>query len=203
MQLMPLTRGDVDDAARLHLHAFPDFFLSQLGERFVREFYRGFLADGSVTVVARRDTGSLAGVAVGHVRPQGFFARLLLRRWYAFALASLRLVLTRPSQVPRLLRAVTYRGETGDYTPAGALLSSICVDPALRGQAVGSTLLGAWVEQMHEAGATTAYLVTDADDNDGVNGFYLGAGWDLHHSYATPEGRMMNCYVLPPRSAQK
>lgn len=199
---MPLTRGDVDEAARMHLQAFPSFFLSQLGERFVREFYRGFLAVGSVTVVARDDNGAMAGVAVGHVHPQGFFGRLIMRRWFAFAWASLGLLLSRPSHAPRLLRAVTYRGQTGDYTPAGALLSSICVDPAVRGRSVGSTLLEAWVEEMYESGATTAYLVTDANDNHGVNGFYRGAGWDLHHSYLTPEGRMMNCYVLPSRSHQ-
>ncbi len=152
-----------------------------------------------MTVVARDAKGTLIGVAVGHVRPQGFFRRLLRRRWYAFALASVRLVLRRPSQIPRLLRAVNYRGETGDYTPAGALLSSICVDPQRRGEAVGSRLLHAWVEELHGAGVTTAYLVTDAEDNDEVNRFYSAAGWELHHSYTTVEGRSMNCYVLPTR----
>jgi len=185
---------DVREAARLHRVAFPGFFLSQLGEGFLREFYRAFLLDGSVTVVARDDAGRVVGVVVGSTEPDGFFRRLLLRRWYAFAVHSLRLVLTRPSVVPRLVRAVTYRGHVPDQ-PDGALLSSICVSPAAQGAGVGRELIRRWTSELGSRGVHDAYLTTDAADNDATNAFYVRSGWRLVGSHSTPEGRSMNTYT--------
>ncbi|WP_122262737.1 GNAT family N-acetyltransferase [Ornithinimicrobium cerasi] len=192
-----LTAADVPDAAELHRRAFPSFFLSELGPVFLREFYRGFLADGAVTVVARDATGRLVGVVVGHVNPSGFFRRLLVKRWSAFAIASLSLVVRRPRVVPRLFRALTYRGQDGEEQPPGALLSSICVEPAMQGTGTGRLVLEAWLRELQSQGETRAYLTTDALDNGSVNAFYVRSGWRLFSSYETPDQRRMNCYVWP------
>ncbi|WP_193614578.1 GNAT family N-acetyltransferase [Nocardioides lijunqiniae] len=189
-----LTREDVREAAALHRTAFPSFFLSSLGEPFLREFYRAFLEPQGIALVARSEAGHLVGVAVGHTQPAGFFRRLLIRRWYAFALASLRLVLRRPSVVPRLLRAVTYRGQT-PLEVRGALLSSICVADEARGTGAAKRLLEAWTASVVETGVSEAYLTTDSEDNDRVNAFYRGANWALDGTFETPEGRKMNCYT--------
>lgn len=193
--LRPLRSIDIPAAAALHRRAFPSFFLSSLGPAFLREFYRGFLTDGAVTVVALDETGRLVGVVVGHVNPIGFYRRLLMRRWYAFALASSALVLRRPSTATRLLRALTYRGQVGDVQPPGALLSSICVDPACQGTGTGRLILEAWVAQLRAQGGQSAYLTTDAGANEAVNNFYVRSGWRLLTTYETRDHRPMNCYV--------
>lgn len=190
----PLRRDDVRDAARLHRVAFPGFFLSQLGEGFLREFYGAFLDSGAVTVVARGDDGALLGVVVGHVAPDGFFRRLLVRRWYAFALHSLRLVIRHPRVVPRLFRAVTYRGHVPQQ-PTGALLSSICTSERARGTGVGRELIDRWTTELVLRGGVAAFLTTDATGNDAVNAFYVRSGWRLTGTFTTPEGRSMNTYT--------
>lgn len=195
MTLGPLTPADVRPLARLHRQAFPGFFLSTLGEPFLVQFYRGFLADASaVTVVARGADGSVHGAVVGTTQPGGFFGRLLKNRWPGFALASARAVVSNPKSAPRLLRAVRYRGDT----PAGgqsALLSSICVDPSMQGSGVGRQLVEAWTRELSSRGVDTATLTTDADDNDVVNRFYQARGWALVDSYTTRQGRSMNRYT--------
>jgi GNAT superfamily N-acetyltransferase len=194
LRFEPLSRAHVDACASLHVAAFPGFFLSRLGPRFLREFYTGFLGDpDAITAVALDDTGQVRGVVVGTLRPSGFFSRLLKRRWWAFALASLALALRHPTQLPRLLGALTYRG--GVPLPvSGALLSSICVDPGAQGTGVGRGLIQAFLDVVKEAGLA-AYLVTDRHDNDATNEFYVRNGWRLAGSYETPQGRVMNCYV--------
>lgn len=187
--------ADVPDAAELHRRAFPSFFLSELGPAFLREFYRSFLAEGAVTVVARDTAGRLVGVVVGHVNPSGFFRRLLAKRWYAFAIASLSLVVRRPTVLPRLFRALTYRGQGGEEQPPGALLSSICVEPAIQGMGTGHLVLEAWLRELQLQGETRAHLTTDAVDNGSVNAFYVRSGWRLFSSYETSDQRRMNCYV--------
>ena len=192
--IAPLEAGDVEAIAALHKRAFPTFFLSSLGERFLVQFYRGFLSDPTaVTVVARSVDGVPVGAVVGTTEPSGFFLRLLRRRWLGFALASAAAVLRRPAAAPRLLNAVRYRGEAGSRVE-GALLSSVCVDPGLQGQGVGRDLLAAWEGRAAQQGASAAYLTTDADDNDAVNAFYRARGWHLADTFATAQGRRMNRY---------
>lgn len=194
--LRSLSAEDVRPLAQLHRLAFPSFFLSSLGEPFLVQFYRGFLTDDTaITVVARSAGGDLLGAVVGTTEPAGFFTRLIRRRWPGFVAASTRAVLTNPRAMPRLLRAVRYRG---DASPDGhgALLSSICVDPEHQGEGLGRQLIEAWTGEALRKGATSAALTTDADDNEAVNHFYRARGWVLSDRYTTREGRLMNRYTI-------
>lgn len=189
----PLDAADVNVLAALHRKAFPGFFLSSLGEPFLREFYRGFLLDPTaITVVLRDFDGAVLGCAVGTTEPSGFFTRLLRRRWLGFARASVGAILRQPTVSLRLVRAMAYRG--GEASGCDALLSSICVAPEMRGGS-GSLVLFAWEQQAATLGARSAYLTTDAEQNELVNRFYRGRGWSLEATFVTPEGRRMNRYT--------
>lgn len=187
--------ADAAALAVLHRDAFPDFFLSSLGTAFLRQFYLGFADDpSSISTVAVLPNGEIVGSVVGTREPAGFFSRLLKRRLLPFAAISVRESLRRPRIIPRLLRAVTYRGDAGSPID-GALLSSICVRSDQQGKGTGSALMEQWVRSAEQAGVERAYLTTDADDNDPVNAFYRRLGWTLNDKYSTPEGRAMNRYM--------
>lgn len=196
LALRPLRASDVQRCAELHIEAFPGFFLSKLGPRFLREFYRGFLSDPTaIAIVATAHSGTVVGAVVGTFEPQGFFSRLLKRRLVGFFLASIDAVLRRPNAAPRLLKAIAYRGQVPVHV-SGALLSSICVDPQAQARGIGSQLISHFGMEVRSRGMA-AYLLTDRDDNVSANAFYVRNGWALAASYETPEGRSMNCYVLP------
>jgi GNAT superfamily N-acetyltransferase len=164
-----------------------------LGEPFLREFYRSFVASpDALSVVIEASSGEVVGVAVGTTHADGFFRRILIRRWWAFALAAIGFVARHPAQAPRVLRAVAYRGTVAVPTQ-GALLSSIFASPRAPA-GTGRQLLAAFVEEARTAGAKAVYLTTDAEDNDRVNRFYASAGWQLAGTFRTREGRAMNCY---------
>ena len=193
---LPLRGDHVPAVVSLHMHAFPDFFLTKLGPRFLGEFYSSFADDAEgVAIVAEDSSRRIQGVIAGPLRPDGFFRRLLVRRWWAFALAALRTAVCDPAVLPRLARALTYRGNP----PAGprrALLSSIAVSPESQGAGVGRQLVQRWLREVRARGAAGCYLTTDADENERTNRFYLELGWILADSYVTSEGRHMNRYVL-------
>ncbi|WBB81576.1 GNAT family N-acetyltransferase [Micromonospora sp. WMMD882] len=194
---------DVPAAAALHSRAFPGFFLSSLGEPFLREFYAGFAHDpDAVTVVSRDGTGRLVGVVVGTVAPDRFYRRLLRRRGPWLARAVVGRALRDPRAAWRLLRGLTHRGAV-PVAAHGALLASICVDPTAGQAGHGRLLIERWWRAACEHGATSAYLTTDADDNDRVNRFYRRAGWTLAGAYVTREGRRMNCYTLVSSSRRR
>jgi GNAT superfamily N-acetyltransferase len=195
-RLEPLAFRHIEPAVCVHLQAFPGFFLSFLGLRFLREFYASFLADPvGIGFVALSSSGDVIGAVLGPLNPQGYFKRLLRRRWWAFCLASVGALGRHPACLKRLLRAVFYRGEAPSG-PVRALLSSISVSPSAQGHGVGKALIHRWVEETRQRRANGCYLTTDAEGNDDVNAFYRRVGWRLESAYMTPEDRQMNRYVF-------
>lgn len=187
---------DVSQLASLHRQAFPGYFLSRLGDRFLRQFYRGFLSDPTaITFVARDSSEKILGAAVGSSDPNGFFGRLLRRRLIGFAFASLFHVLRSPAETPRLIRAVTYRGDSGGDVDGG-LLSSIFVASDGQGKGTGKKILDGWLTEAKKLNVSRAFLSTDSDANDQVRQFYESNGWSIDSSYRTREGRSMTQYVF-------
>lgn len=196
IEIVEITQEGLDDIVHIHIKAFPDFFLSFLGPTFLREFYKSFLEDeqGIGFIAANKNNNEILGAVVGPLNPNGYFKKLLKRKWHAFCLASLKAVVKKPSVIKRLFRAVFYRGQS----PQGgerALLSSIAVSPDVQGKGVGKALVMKWLDVVKAKGKKGAFLTTDAENNDSVNGFYQALGWKLESTYKTPEGRKMNRYV--------
>ena len=146
-------------------------------------------------VVAKDGANRLVGGVVGTIEPARFFARMLRKRWPGFAVASLFAVLRTPAALPRLLAALRYRGG-GSGEGAGALLSSICVEPSHQGTGVGHQLIDEWTGRVRRHGVTGASLTTDAVDNDAVNAFYLAHGWQVAERFTTAQGRRMHRYTI-------
>ena len=196
IEIVPLQAWHISSVVRMHLKAFPGFFLSFLGPRFLKEFYAAFVNEESSIGLVAVDSpgGQIAGAVVGTIQPGGFFRRLVKRRWWGFCLASMDALMRRPVIATRLFRAVFYRGDA----PRGAslaLLSSIAVDPRFQNKGVGRMLLNQFTGQVTDRGGTGCYLTTDAEGNDAVNRFYLKNGWRIESRYTTPEGRKMNRLV--------
>ena len=202
-EIVKIQNRHLDKIVDVHMKAFPNFFLTFLGPRFLKEFYKSFVYDktGIGFVAEDTATGDVLGAIVGPFVPTGYFKRLLRKRWYAFCLASTAAVLKRPTIIKRLFRALFYRGEA----PAGqqrAMLSSVAVSPKAQGQGIGQALVKRWVNEVRRCGGTGCYLTTDVENNAKVNSFYQDLGWRIESTYTTPEGRMMNRYIfdLPQKS---
>lgn len=195
-----VSRADAAPLARIHQAAFPNFFLSRLGQPFLVQFYLGYVTDPTAVIVISRDSaGRPKGVVVGTTDPAGFYGRLLRRRFLGFAGASILAALQHPSAAPRLLSALAYRGGTPPGRQ-GALLSSICVDPSLSGQGIGTTLLNVWTHRARAMGADQAFLTTDAVGNDPVNTWYQREGWQLTDRFVAHGDRPMNRYEFDLRT---
>ena len=196
MNVVSLEKIYIDDIVEVHMRAFPDFFLTFLGPSFLKEFYNSFLEDDAGMGFIALENNQVLGAIVGPLVPDGYFKRLLKRRWLTFCLASFTAVLKKPSVFGRLFRAVFYRGEAPEQGPQRSLLSSIAVDPDTQGKGVGKALVEAWLAEAQKRGSKGCFLTTDKDNNEAVNGFYKKMGWKLESNYETPEGRKMNRYTF-------
>ena len=193
--LSKLTNTHLDEVVTIHLKAFPGFFLSFLGPRFLKEFYNSFIEDSrGIGFVAQDPGGQILGVIVGPLEPHGYYKRLIKRRWWAFCIASVSAVVRKPASALRLFRALFYRGDAPSDKNR-ALLSSVCVHPKAQRLGIGKRLVDQWVNEASARGVSGCFLTTDANDNEAVNSFYQRTGWHLESTYLTPEGRRMNRYV--------
>ena len=187
----------LDAIVEIHLLAFKSFFLESLGKRFLKELYCGFISDPSGVCLVAVDGTVVVGFAAGTTQPDGFFRRLLRRRWHAFVLAGVASLARHPLRVgAKFFSALRYRGESPSDMPSATLLSSIGVAPSAKRRGIGKTLLSIFCEKAKESGAATVFLTTDRDKNDAVNQFYLSNGFTLHISFVKGKNRWMNLYTL-------
>jgi GNAT superfamily N-acetyltransferase len=193
----------LDAIVQIHLTAFEGFFLESMGKRFLKELYRGFLVEPSGLCLVAIDRKDVVGFVTGTTEPEGFFRRLLRRRWHAFVLAGAASLTLHPIRVgKKFLRALRYRGERPADVPNATLLSSIGVVPSGIGRGIGKVLISAFCERARLLGAFTVFLTTDRDSNDAVNQFYLLNGFKLHSSFLKERGRWMNLYTRVLSDAQ-
>ena len=195
MTIREMKAEDIEQIVALHMRAFQAFFLTFLGPKFLSEIYLAFASDPTVAAfVAEDEQGRIVGAVAGPLEPSGYFGRLLKRRWWAFCLASVKAVLRHPTIIPRLFRAVFYRGESPKGPPR-ALLSCIMVDPQTQRQGLGRALVERWVKSVQKQGIRGCFLLTDAEGNDAINRFYARCGWRIESTLTRPQGRVMNRYV--------
>lgn len=184
---------DVDAVVRNHLAAFPGFFLTLLGNRFLARLYQGFASEHDVaTLLVAECDGEIVGFLAGCRAPEEFFRRM--RRKYGFYMAFVALpsVLRHPLRVlERLLAAARYRGDRPPDLPGYWLLSSLGVAPSRSGLGLGEALVARFCGLAREAGARGVYLLTDAAGNDRTLRFYGKCGFTEHSVLVRPDGRRL------------
>jgi ribosomal protein S18 acetylase RimI-like enzyme len=196
--------SDLADVARLHMAAFPDSVLGEMGAEAVRRNYHWQLTGPHdlIALVAVDDTdGSVAGYlfggvfrgsTIGFVKSQRWFLmgqllknpRILLRGvgWSRIGLAA-RLLARRRQSTP-----VPEKPETVPRSSLGVL--AIAVDPAAQGRGVGRALMDR-VSELAAAQGFTAMHLTVHPTNTGGLAFYRALGWtELYEDDGRWVGRM-------------
>lgn len=194
LAVRPMTEVDVPRAVQIHVAAFPGFFLSFLGPRFLQLFYGEAVALGEIVMVASLD-GAVVGLVMGSRSPGRFFKAMLRRRLLGFALASAPAVLRRPSVALRVARALLKPGQAA-RVEGTATLMSIAVGPEAQGYGAGKALVLAFIEAAARRGAVKVDLTTDKVDNERTNSFYRSLGFHVAREIVTPEERILNEYEL-------
>lgn len=188
-----LCREDLSFAARLHKDALPHGFFPQLGNTYLRFYYRCFVASPYGVALIAEIGGVPAGVLVG-VTDGAAHQRYAIRRGGPLlALLGGFAMLKRPrlvlqflgGRVPRYLSAVVqaclpsrsdHRSQAQDGVgPIGALAHLAVLDKH-RGRGVGSLLVDSFVDQSRRAGTRRLELLT-LEGEGGAADFYQRLGW--------------------------
>jgi ribosomal protein S18 acetylase RimI-like enzyme len=184
---------DLEDIVRLHMQAFPGFFMTAMGVSFVREYYRTVLEfpDNISLVVIERDRK--AGFVVGFGNPKAFYSWYRSKRLRLLPLI-VRAILLNPSLLGRVIVNLK-RVSSVEGSNVEVELSSIGVDPYLMELGVGKALIASFLHLASKRGYQSVYLTTDTQNNERVNRFYEKQGFILEKTFWSGS-RQMNLYRI-------
>lgn len=181
----------------VHQAAFPGFFMTQLGPRFLREYYRCVAEVPTGILLTEIHDGACIGFVAGFIDPVAFYTELRRRR-VRLGLAALRGIASRPARIVTLL-ADYRRTTTAARRPPEAdtaELSSLGIMPSASARGVGSRLVRSFIEAAAIAGANRVLLTTDAYGNVAVNRFYERLGFVCTRTTEARRGRWLNEYAF-------
>jgi glycosyltransferase involved in cell wall biosynthesis/ribosomal protein S18 acetylase RimI-like enzyme len=191
------TEDDLTSIITIHQEAFTNFFLTRLGEDFLRKYYGLVLSyDLGIMLVSEGHESAVEGFACGFLDPPAFY-HLMWCAWPTFAPPVLYALVRRPTLITKVLHGIQrIHSPAVQWPDRSCELSSIAVTPQTLGNGFGKELIRAFLAQAHSMDARCVYLTTDAEGNDAVNAFYRNVGFQHTRRFLQHEGRWMNEYVI-------
>jgi ribosomal protein S18 acetylase RimI-like enzyme len=183
---------DVSGAVALHCVAFPDYFLTHMGQRFLERFYSEFIdGQGSYGFVALHDR-KVVGCVLGARDYQEFFNRFYRRHFLSSALTLAGRILVDPyirrnlgSRIAHARHAIhSLTNQSGPATPVKnqaalpptADLMSIGIHPELWGSGLAGQLVDRLCEALWQDGLGLVQLWVRPDNQRAI-AFYEKSGW--------------------------
>ena len=167
----------------IHQQAFPDFFLTTLGESFLRLYYSCMCrCEGAVTLCALAN-GEVVGFSTTALKSAGFNTKLMKDNFCGFAWEAIKLLFVNPMSLVHLARNMSKTNsdvaDRGEY----AELFSIGVSPTCQGKGVGSMLLMETERLVSQNGGTVISLTTDKNENTSTISFYKRNGYEVMYEF--------------------
>ena len=184
--------ADVEGIVKIHQAAFPDFFLTSLGERFLKLYYGTFINCKEGVVYCAEKGNTLVGFSATSYVSRGFHARLIKKNIIKYVVEAIAILLVRPKSIVRLLKNLDKESSDSKIVDNGlyAELYSIGVSPSCQGEGVGKRLLTITEEDVSAHNGQIS-LTTDYYDNEKTMGFYRSLGYEDYYEFVTYPNRKM------------
>lgn len=183
---------DVNSIVTVHLDAFKNFFLSSLGERFLRLYYRSFIDSKKGIVLCAKEDNKVVGFSACSYECQGFNTSLVKANLLKYMAEAAVLLFTKPVALIRLAKNMSKESPEAQKFEGGecAELYSIAVSPSCQGKGIGKALLSA-IEDDVRKHSNQVSLTTDYYNNEKTIGFYHTLGYeDLYEFTSYPNRKM-------------
>lgn len=191
IEIIKAQAKDITDIVAIHNKAFPDFFLTSLGDSFLNLYYKTVLKSPDGVLLIGKSDGNTTGFCAGTLLSAGFNTRLIKSNLIGYMGQGLKLLFTHPLRIWHLFKNMSKEnadaGDKGEY----AELLSIGVDPTKQGGGVGKKMLVALEEEVAQRGGTKLSLTTDYNDNEKAIGFYHSLGYKEWYDFVTYPNRRM------------
>ncbi|MCX8484527.1 MAG: GNAT family N-acetyltransferase [Bacteroidia bacterium] len=194
IEIVEILDDEINDVVKIHLKAFPGFFLTKLGNEVLEVFYKSLLKSKGTIFYGVKNEGELVGFLVASLEPKGLYTKLFFKNIVRFALPLFFSFLKNLNFLKRMIISVMSSNKVSISQSYPTSLLSICVSPSNAGKGVGKFLLNRLEKELILQNQSGYYLTTDAENNIATNRFYLSCGFKLYDTYSQGS-RRMNLYV--------
>lgn len=186
------TENDVKAIVAIHQQAFPDFFLTTLGTRFLQLYYKCMCCCNDAVTLCAEDDGLVKGFATSSYYSHGFNTMLIRKNFFQFGWMAIEMLFTKPKAILRLVKNLDKKAEGNAVEDNGeyAELYSIAVKPGNQGSGIGKKLLIATEEDVAKHNSKIS-LTTDYFHNENTIGFYHSLGYQDYYEFVTYPDRKM------------
>ncbi len=195
IQIRKATEADVDGIVAIHNVAFPDFFLTKLGNSFLRLYYKSMCRCEDAVTLCAFDEGKIVGFSTTAIKSAGFNTRLIKDNMVGFMWEATKLLFTKPMSLIHLAKNMSKTGSEVEDNGEYAELFSIGVSPYCQGKGAGSKLLVETERMLAAKGVKKNSLTTDKYDNDSTIAFYQRNGYKVLYEFTTYPNREMIRYI--------
>lgn len=181
---------DIDDIVKVHLSAFPGFFLTDLGESFLKLYYKSVLKSDDGILLSCIKDNRIIGFCAACKQSAGFNTRLIKNDILKYVSIGLKLFITNPKAIIRLIRNLTKKGDTTDNGEYSELLS-IGVSREIQSKGAGQALMSFLETILRDLNIRQLSLTTDFEDNAKTLNFYSKNGFIKLYEFITYPNRKM------------
>ena len=191
IKIRKASKDDGNVVVNIHEMAFPDFFLTSLGAEFLKLFYTSVMNHKDGVLLVCENEERVIGFCAGTMLSSGFNKKLIKANLWAYMMASLKILFTRPMSLVHLMKNMSKekssQGDDGQY----AELLSIGVDPTVQRSGGGTAMLKALEEEVKAKGGKKLSLTTDFNDNEKAIAFYKSLDYEPWYDFMTYPNRRM------------
>lgn len=192
MKIREIESNEIGQVLTVHQKAFEGFFLTSLGENFLKIYYNAIRENDRGILLGCFDNEQLLGFCAASTLSAGFNSYLVKKDFIKFAGIGMRLLFSKPKGLIRLFKNFTKKNlnisDNGQY----AELLSIGVGPMTQGKGVGRLLLTALEKELkNQKGVKELSLTTDYYNNEKTLKFYKALNYEVMYDFiAYPNRRM-------------
>lgn len=185
--------SDIPSIVLIHQAAFPSFFMTMLGPKFLSLYYTIVISSTEGILFVKSGGNSLEGFVCGFINPNKFYTNLRRHRW-SLLRSFLPMLCMRPWLLTRLYSSYIHSGQSLNHGgPEVCELSSIGVSPKFFNQGIGRILIYKFIEHVKDT-VNCVRLTTEAFENKMANNFYSKLGFILSGTIERSKGRILNIY---------
>lgn len=191
MDIRKATYSDIDGIVNIHCNAFKDFFLTSLGNKFLKFYYKSFIENPNGIIFCASENDTILGFAATTKICRGFNSQLLKNNFCGFCVIAIKLLFTKPLALIRLGKNMTKTSDDIKDDEDYAELYSIGVSEKAQGKGIGKHLLIATENELIANGIAKLSLTTDYYNNESAIAFYNKLGYNTLYVFTTYPNRKM------------
>lgn len=191
MEIRKVKHKELNQIVNIHILAFKGFFLTELGERFLKTYYNSIRNSKNGILIGYFEDNELLGFCATTLISKGFNKRIIIDNLFDYIRVSIELLFKNPKAILRLYKnlskTTTEIEDNGEY----AELLSIAISPNHQGKGIGNALILELEKILLEKDIKKLSLTTDFYNNTKTLEFYYTLGYKIMYEFITYPNRKM------------